>query len=562
MKNKIPVLNRVKDFPLWAISQADTLNNKTGSWRSFRPIYRPKLPPCNHACPTNNNIQGYIDLAQRGQYREAWELIKENNPIPSICGRVCFHPCEGACNRGEYDEAVAVHNIERFIGDYGLAHNLKVKTQRLKTNRKIAIIGGGPAGLACAYHLARLGYRSTIFEANKELGGVLLTGIPPYRLPKDILKKEISSILRMGVKALTHTRIGHDKTFESLIEQYDAVFVATGAHKERKLDIPGEDNSNVMPALAFLHNINLKHKIRLGKKVAIIGGGNAAIDAARSVLRTGAEPVIIYRRTKNEMPASTDEIKDAEEEGIKFIFLAAPAKIITSGNKISQIECIRMKLGAPDKSGRRAPIPVKGSNFRLKIDTVIPAIGEETDTEFLPPNMEFDKDRIITDYWGFTSLPGVFAGGDIVTGPKTVVEALGAGKKAARAIHNYLTNKTLDIPVSESPVSYKELNSYYFEHADRVRPAKLTPPNRRRNIKEVYSVFKPAELAKETERCFSCGVCNQCDNCYVFCPDSSVLRNVVGKKTSYEFNYDYCKGCGLCVTECPRHVIALEEEKR
>ncbi len=563
---KIPKLERLKDFPLWAISQANTLYNKTGSWRNYRPVYEDKLPPCNHACPTGEKIQGYIDLVNQKKYRDAWHLLKEDNPMPATCGRVCFHPCETACNRSEYDEPLAIHNIERFIGDFGLAKKLRAKRSKTKSKKQIAIIGGGPSGLACAYHLARLGYKPTIFEASNKLGGMLMWGIPGYRLPKDILKKEIDSIIKLGVKVIKNTRIGADMSFEMLQEQYDAVFIATGAHKERKLNIPGENLAGVIPALDLLHTLNQKGRPRLGRRVAIIGGGNAAIDAARSVLRMGKAPVIIYRRTRHEMPAIPDEIKDAEEEGIEFVFLATPVRIIGRGNKIGQLECIRMKLGTPDKSGRRRPVPIKRSNFRIKVDNVIPAIGEEPELFFLNSNAIVNDNRIDIDSWGATNLRGIFAGGDAVTGPKTVVEALGAGKRAARAIHNYLTKPMSSLKEPEKlpePVSFNQLNPAYFEPAGRVAAPKLTPKERQRKAKEVYQTYKEDNLLKEAERCFSCGVCNHCDNCFVFCPDASVLKKALSKGGKrYEFNYDYCKGCGICVTECPRHAISLVEEKR
>jgi len=577
MKINIPKLERLKDFPLWAISQANTLYNKTGSWRNYRPVYNNKLPPCNHACPTGEKIQGHIDLLKNGKYRQAWQLIKEDNPMPAVCGRVCFHPCETACNRREYDEPIAVHNIERFIGDFGLAKRLKACTERSecvkratkRQSKTIAIIGGGPAGLSCAYHLTHIGYKPTIFEASNKLGGMLMWGIPGYRLPKDILKKEIDSIIKSGVKVTKNTRIGVDISFEELQEQYEAVFIATGAHKERKLNILGESHPGVIPALDLLHALNQKRRPRLGKRVAIIGGGNAAIDAARSVLRMGKSPTIIYRRTRNEMPAIPDEIKDAEEEGIKFVFLAAPVRIITRGKKISQLECIKMKLGTPDKSGRRRPIPIKRSNFCIKVNNIIPAIGEEPDLSFLNSNAIVNDNLIDTDSWGATNLRGVFAGGDAVTGPKTVVEALGAGKRAARAIHQYFTKLMSPLKEPEElpePVSFSHLNLTYFEPADRVTAPKLTLKERARKIKEVYQTYKTESVLQEAERCFSCGVCNRCDNCFVFCPDVAVIKKD-GRAANngdkfYEFNYDYCKGCGICVTECPRNVISLEEEKR
>ena len=547
-------------MPLWAISLGTTLYNKTGTWRNFRPIYKNKTPPCNHACPANEKIQGCIDLINHRKYAEAWHLIKEDNPFPAVCGRVCFHPCETDCNRSFYDDTIAIHNIERFIGDYGLKKKLKVKSKKSKRKEKIAIIGGGPAGLTCAYFLARNGYRPTIFETSKKLGGLLAHGIPDYRLPKNILKQEINSILKLGVDVRTNIRVGQDKTLESIFGDHDATFIGTGAYRERKLNIPGEDTPGVLPALKFLRELNAGKRIRLGRKVAVIGGGNAAMDAARSVLRTGAQPIVIYRRTRNEMPAIPDEIHDAETEQIQFIFLAAPVGINLRNKKISSIECVRMKLGRPDESGRRRPIPVKGSKFRIKVDSVIPAIGEQVDLSFLIPGVTTTDWGIKVDKNGATNIPSIFAGGDTVTGPQTVVEAIGAGKKSAIAIIEYLRKKELPRPSDLDPhvVDFEELNTSYFDPAARIEPQKLPIPIRIKKFKEIYRTYSKQEVQTEADRCFSCGVCNHCDNCFVFCPDIAVLK----KNGRYDYDYDYCKGCGVCLLECPRNAISLVEEKR
>ena len=568
---KILNLRTARDLPRWAISLGTTLYNKTGTWRNFRPVYENKIPPCNHACPANEKIQGYLDLiiqsaagrtsaSLQKKYTQAWFLLTEDNPFLAVCGRVCFHPCETACNRGFYDESLAIHNIERFIGDYGLSKKLKLKTKKLKKRKKIAIIGGGPAGLSAAYFLAQNGYRPTIFEADKQLGGLLASGIPAYRLPKNILQQEINAIIRLGVEVKTNVRIGRDKLLENILNNHDAVFIATGAHQERTLNITGEDAIGVIPALKFLSDLNTGRKIKLGQKVAVIGGGNAAMDAARSILRLGKEPIVIYRRTKNEMPAILDEINDAEEEKIKFIFLAAPVKIITMNNKIVALECVKMKLGKPDASGRRTPLPVKDSNFKIKVDNVIPAIGEQPDFSFLTAGIKTTDRGIQTDEFGITNIPGIFAAGDCVTGPRTVVEAIGAGKKAADALIKYL-QKGKAVPEAEQDekvVQFEQLNQNYFEPTPRLWPEKLNIQKRNKGFKEVYQPYSGKEVETESKRCFSCGVCNRCDNCFVFCPDMAVLK----KNSYYEYNYDYCKGCGICVLECPRYAISLIEEKR
>lgn len=558
MKNITPQ-SRVKDMPPTAISSANTLFNKTGSWRSFRPVYLEKLPPCNAICPAGEKIQKYLYFAKDNKFAEAWHILKQDNPLPCVCGRVCFHPCETECNRGDFDESIGIHYVERIIGDYGINHNLKVKKLAPKKNKTVAIIGGGPAGISCAYHLARLGYQPTIFEAEKFLGGMLQYGIPAYRLPKNVLQKEINSIIKLGVKVKTKTRIGKDISFNDIARKYNAVVIATGAYKERGLEVPDEDAKGVINSLEFLRELNSGHRPKISKDVVIIGGGNAAMDAARSALRIGAHPRIIYRRTRNEMPAIPDETKEAEEEKIEFIFLVAPVRIIVKRGKVTAIECVRMKLGQPDASGRRAPIPIKGSNFKIKTRTIIKAVGEQPDTSFFPSNLI--KDSVVSiNQWGETSQVKVFAAGDVSTGPKTVVEAIGAGKKVAYSIDRYFkTGKAVTKEEPKiKPVRFEQLNTYYFEHAPRVPMAHIEFKDRTKGFKEVYKGYTPQNASTESDRCFSCGVCNFCDNCWVFCPDMSVIK----KKGKYEFNYDYCKGCGICASECPRNVISLEEEKK
>ncbi len=550
------VLEREPDYPPWAVSLTNTLVNRTGSWRIFKPRYLDKTPPCQDACPAKEKIQGYLELVKQKRYLEGYELIIQDNPFPSITGRVCFHPCEAACNRSEYDEPLGIHNVERFLGDYGLKKTKREKSNNLN-GKQIAIIGSGPAGLSGAYYLAKMGYQVTILEHFGLPGGMLRVGIPSYRLPKDILDKEIKKVEALGVKIKTNTTLGKDITLEELRRNFDAVFIATGAHKSRNLGVPNEEVKGVYSGLEFLAQINMGKRPRIGKEVLVIGGGNTAIDAARCALRLGAQPKILYRRTRAEMPAVADEILEAEKEGVLIEFLVAPVKVIKSKGRVTKLECQRMKLGAPDASGRRRPVPIKGSNFRLSCDSIISAIGEEVDLSYLTEEIKSTGWSIDADEWGRTSVPNVFAGGDCVTGPKMVVDAIGAGKRVALAIDSYFANKEIKPEPKPEIVQFANLNLAYFEPAPRNPLPSLSIKERKRNFKEVHLGYNESLAFQEAERCFSCGICNKCDNCFVFCPDLAVMKSD-GK---YEFDYDFCKGCGVCASECPRNAITMEEEE-
>lgn len=554
-KPEIPVLQKEPDYPNWAISLTSTLLNRTGTWRIFRPVYDNKIPPCNNECPTNEKIQGYFDFVKQKKYAEAYKLILQDNPFPSITGRVCYHPCENACNRKDYDEALAIHCVERFIGDWGLKNVALIKPKE-KRKETVAIIGSGPAGMASAYYLAQSGYNVTIFEKKTKLGGMLRYGIPSYRLPKNILNNEFKKLIALGVKFKPNSQIGKNISLDELRKNYNIVIIAHGAHKNRPMGVANENATGVYSGLEFLSLINSGKKPKIGKKVAIIGGGNTAIDAARSCLRLGSIPTILYRRTKAEMPAVPDEIKAAEDEGIKIEFLIAPEKVLTTKKgKVTGLECIRMKLGKPDSSGRRRPVPIAKSNFTMKFDSIISAIGEQVDLSILSTDVAKTDWGVKADYLGQTNIKNVYAIGDCVTGPRTVVEALGAGKRVALLIMGEANKIEHKI---ERPVQFSELNTDYFEHAHRVAMPELSVKNRKQNFNEVHLGYNKQQIQQEAERCFSCGVCNKCDNCFVVCPDLSVLK----QNGEYEFDYDFCKGCGVCARECPRFVITMKEESK
>jgi 2-oxoacid:acceptor oxidoreductase delta subunit (pyruvate/2-ketoisovalerate family) len=570
------------EMPMISISLGDMEWNKTGAWRAQRPFYEDKTPPCSAACPAGNDIVAFIQKITQGDFEGAWNLIKEENPFPRICGRVCFHPCESKCNRRDYDEPIAIHALERFVSDFSSNLNRKIEKVKGKGNEKIAIIGSGPAGMSCAYHLARLHYDVTVFESSPLAGGMLRIGIPFYRLPKDVLDREISNIEALGVEIRAGIPFGENLTLDGL-KDYQAIFIATGAHRSRGLHIPGEKGKSVFSGLDLLRKINLGKKVKLGDKMAIIGGGNTAIDVARSVIRMGKKAAILYRRSKEEMPAFEDEIMEAIEEGVKIRYLVNPIRI-QQKDSIRSLECLRMELGEKDESGRRRPVPIPHSNFIMEADGVIIAAGEEIEVSFLPKGMERREGIVLTQRDGSTGIKGIFAGGDLTSNQRTVAHAIGSGKKAALAIDCYLKGKDSEeairqILIGEGPsisifrhlhpderprnphiVTFEELNIDYFEPSKRHRESKGLVKKRIKGFGEVTSTFTEGIALEEAERCFSCGTCNGCENCYVFCPDASIIKTE--EILSHQVDYDFCKGCGICFSECPRGAISLKEEAR
>jgi len=547
-----------REMPICAMSVADMTWNLTGSWRNVRPYYDPKTSPCRIGCPAGENIQRYIFLVTEKRYKEAWETIIESNPMPSITGRVCFHPCMDRCTRKDYDQAVNIPAIERFLGDMGLDNPEWMKKVKALRKEKVAVVGGGPAGLSCAFYLSQMGYPVTIFEAEKALGGVLRWGIPEYRLPNEVLDRVVDSILGSGpIDVKTNTLLGRDFSLEELKKDYKAVFVGIGLSRSRKLGIDGEDIENVTPGLEFLKAVNSGEKVTIGKDVVVVGGGNTAMDVARCARRAGSDVTVVYRRTMNEMPAIKDEVEEAEREGVKFHFLATPKSIKKASNGKIMVEFQEMELGEPDKSGRRRPIPIEGKTFEMEVDRMFTAIGEQADLDgiFSKEHLQWNLVKT-TSPFGDTAIEGVFAGGDVVTGAASVVEAISAGRKAAEKIDRFINGK--DDPTEEEPrtVGIEDMNTAYFTHSKRNEVPRIGVDEAVSGYKEIFTGYDAVLVHREADRCFSCGVCNYCDNCWIFCPDVAIAR----KEDEYEINYDYCKGCLVCVHECPRSVISTREE--
>lgn len=538
-----------------SISHGTTLLNETGTWRTQSPVFETRASPCAVACPAGNDIPGFLNLVKQGKFNEGFELIKQANPLPAVLGRVCYHPCETDCNRAQLDESIANHKIERFLGDYGLSLPSTKKTTARQAE-KIAIIGSGPAGLSCAHHLTVMGYPVTIFETLPVAGGMLAVGIPEYRLPKDVLKAEIKKIEDLGVEIRLNENIA--STNQLLKQGYKAVFVSTGAHKGMKLDVPGEEKEGVLSAVSLLREVNLGKAVSIGDKVVVVGGGNVAIDSARIAIRQGTKQVsIIYRRSRAEMPASDEEIEAAEEEGIKITYLAAPTRVLGNG-KVTGLECIQMKLGEPDASGRARPIPVKGTEFVVNANTVIAAIGQA------PSLLSADKELRVSPQGTLTvdsdtlasNKSGIFAGGDVVTGPATVAEAVGAGGKAAISIDRYLRGKPLHVREKKRPVvSFEELNTDYILPEPRAQASVLPAARRVQGFAEIEGGFTPDIAIAEAQRCFSCGPFSEKCTTLLHCP--AVIRDNDGNTIIDSF---LCNGCGICADICPHEAIIKKEE--
>lgn len=527
---------------------------RTGSWASRQPDRRESLSPCAHACPAGNDIQAFIQQVTNKQYDDALAILLRTTPFPSVCGRVCPAPCMEACNRALYDEPVDIRELERYVGDQGRRPEVTSPHRQ----QRVAVVGSGPAGLAATYHLARLGYPVTLFEAGDELGGVMRTGIPSYRLPRDVLDREISYILRHGVEVKTNQFVDRAELLR-LTREFDAVFVATGLQELRSLNLGQLDRNYVVQGIDFLDQTRQGQGTCKNQRVVVVGGGNTAFDAARTAKRLGASSVrVVYRRTRAEMPAIAEEIDEGIEEGVQVSELVLPLRLRPAGGG-AVMTCTRMKLGEPDESGRPRPIPEtsEDAQFDLTCDKVILALGQSSDLSILPEGAEVKEDGHLL---GLTGAP-VFAGGDFTINAGTVTAAISSGHMAALHVHRTLTGEDRFPPRPERIADPEMIHMHIFSHLPRERAATVPPALRRTNFTEVKLglVDEPGHDAAvaEAERCFSCGVCNQCDRCLEYCPEGILLREQSGE--GYRFDFDFCKGCGVCASQCPRGVIYMAE---
>jgi dissimilatory sulfite reductase flavoprotein subunit len=532
----------------------------------LRPQHRPAIPPCRTHCPNHNAIRQALTTIALAEKHDrspdeamelAWHQWSERSPFAATCGRICPHPCGDGCNRKEKDGAVQIIDVERRIGDYGIEHSLSAKKLTDEQySEKIAIIGAGPAGLSCAYQLARRGYSPTIFEAFPEAGGMLRYGIPAYRLPRAVLDAEINKILQLGVELKCDTVIGRDISYADVQNDYRAIFVGLGAHKGRFLGIEGEDAPNVWTGTEFLNRINSDKPVDVGKSVIVIGGGNTAIDAARISLRLGAKSTILYRRTVKEMPAIEEEIEEAQVEGVDLQYLAAPVSFIMDGDRAVGMRCIRMELGEPDDSGRRRPVPIEGSEFEVEADTIVAAISQEPDFEGLENLKAGPREWVKIEKDGSVSVDKTFAGGDVLD-LGIVAEAIFGGRKAAETIDHRLrgTQSEKPAPLPEIKTDKMRLDLYEAKEANKRDQVPVDERFAQIDL-EVNQPLTDEQTLDEAKRCMSCGYCFDCGNCWSYCQDQAVIKPLV-KGEIYKFKLDFCQGCKKCADECPCGFIEM-----
>ncbi len=526
--------------------------NKTGSWRTERPVYVDRMPPCNSACPAGENIQAWLYEAEEGSdgYERAWRKIMEENPFPAVMGRVCYHSCETSCNRATLDAAVGIHEIERFLGDLAIDRGWRVEVDPASSGKRVLVVGAGPSGLSAAYHLALRGHDVTVRDAGPKAGGMMRFGIPQYRLPREVLDAEISRIEELGVRIELDTAV-QDVLGAMREGGFDAVFVAVGAQIGKRAYVPAGEAAHIVDAVTLLRSMENEERPALGRRVAVVGGGNTAMDAARTARRLGAEEaIVVYRRTRDRMPAHDFEVEEAEQEGIQMKWLST-VKHAEEGRLVLE----KMAL---DDAGFPQPT---GQFEELEADSLILALGQESDLTLLGgiPGVTIDNGVVDVGPGLMTGYPGIFAGGDIVLAERTVTVGVGHGKTAANSIDAWLRGSVSRPAPDMSPATFEQLNPWYYSDAPRAMQPLLELARRRSTFDEVVGGLDEKTALLEARRCMSCGNCFQCDNCLAVCPDNAVLK-IDGTTRAYAIDYDYCKGCGICATECPCGAIEMVPE--
>ena len=527
-----------------------SLANLTGTWRTERPVYLDRLPPCNNACPAGENIQGWLFHAESGDYEQAWRVLIADNPFPAIMGRVCYHPCEGACNRGQLDSAVGINSVERFLGDEAIKRGWKFDKPGTQSGKRVLVVGAGPSGLSAAYHLARLGHSVEIHDAGPLSGGMMRFGIPKYRLPREVLDAEVVRILELGITLKLNTKVANIED-SMRAGNFDAAFLAVGAHIGKRAYIPAGDAARIVDAVSVLRSMEGEDKPMLGRRVVVYGGGNTAIDVARTAKRLGAtETIIVYRRTREKMPAHDFEVEEALQEGIMIKWLST---IKHAGEHNLTLE----KMALDDKG---FPQPT-GEFETMEADSLVLALGQDVDLSLLEgvSGLEIKDGVVQVGSNMMTGHQGIFAGGDMVPSERTVTVGVGHGKKAARYIDAWLCGTAYEPAAKHEPADFKQLNTWYYSDAPKTMRPMLDAIRRQTSFDEVQGGLNETNALFEARRCLSCGNCFECDNCYGVCPDNAVIKLGPGKR--FLFNYDYCKGCGMCVAECPCGAIKMVAEE-
>lgn len=530
------------------LDPGSSLANHTGSWRSQRPVYADHLPPCNAQCPAGEDIQGWLFHAESGDYETAWRHLTRDNPFPATMGRVCYHTCEAACNRGRLDAAVGINAVERFLGDIAIERGWAFTPPAQETGKQVLVVGAGPSGMSAAYHLRRLGHRVTVKEAGPALGGMMRFGIPRYRLPREVLEAEMQRIVALGVDVQLNTRV---EDLRAEMRGFDATFLAVGAHIAKRAFIPAKDSARILDAVSVLRSMEGDEKPLLGRRVAVYGGGNTALDVARTARRLGAtEAVIVYRRTRGQMPAHDFEVEEALQEGVQVKWLSTISQ--AAGDTLT-LEKMRL-----DADGKPQPT---GEFETLQADSLVLALGQDVDLGLLDgvPGLALRDGVVQVDPATLmTGCPGLFAGGDMVPAERNVTVAVGHGKKAARHIDAWLRHADTAPAPKHAPATFERLNPWYYSDAPATLRPQLDAARRTSSFDEVQGGLTEANALFEARRCLSCGNCFECDNCYGVCPDNAVIK--LGPGQRFAINLDYCKGCGICAAECPCGAIDMLQE--